>query len=81
MPSLYSQFLPVLVGDALRARAAAERLLDRGYYVAAIRPPTVPPGTSRLRLSLMATHRAEHVEGALRELVAILGEKSGTDLN
>jgi 8-amino-7-oxononanoate synthase len=78
VPNLDSQILPVLVGDARRAVAAAERLLERGFYVAAIRPPTVPAGTSRLRLSLMATHRPEHVDGVARELIDIL---AGTEAN
>ncbi|MFN2427995.1 MAG: 8-amino-7-oxononanoate synthase [Candidatus Binatia bacterium] len=72
VPNVVSQILPVMVGDARRAVAAAERLIDRGYYVAAIRPPTVPAGTSRLRLSLMATHREAHIVGVARELVGIL---------
>jgi 8-amino-7-oxononanoate synthase len=76
VPHLSSQILPVHVGDARRAVAAASTLLDRGYYVAAIRPPTVPDGTSRLRLSLMATHREEHIAGVASELIDILG-KSG----
>jgi 8-amino-7-oxononanoate synthase len=75
VPNVDSQILPVMVGDARRAVAAAEALLARGYYVAAIRPPTVPAGTSRLRLSLMATHREEHVDGVARELAAVLGEE------
>ena len=46
--------MPVLVGDAGRAVAAAERVCAAGYWVKAVRPPTVPAGTSRLRLSLNA---------------------------
>ena len=72
VPNIESQILPVMVGDARRAVAAAESLIERGYYVAAIRPPTVPAGTSRLRLSLMATHREQHIAGVAKELVAIL---------
>jgi 8-amino-7-oxononanoate synthase len=75
VPNAESQILPVVVGEAPRAVAAAERLLERGYYVAAIRPPTVPEGTSRLRLSLMATHDEAQIDGVARELVAILGAK------
>jgi 8-amino-7-oxononanoate synthase len=78
VPHVESQILPVMVGDARRAVAAATELLDRGYYVAAIRPPTVPAGTSRLRLSLMATHREGHIAGAARELVRILGGSRAT---
>ena len=77
IPRVESQILPVLVGDARRAVEAAERLLERGYYVAAIRPPTVPDGTSRLRLSLMATHTGEQIAGVARELIDILATKEG----
>ena len=49
-----SNIVPVMVGDATRAVAAAERICDSGYWVKAVRPPTVPTGTSRLRLSLNA---------------------------
>jgi 8-amino-7-oxononanoate synthase len=49
-----SNIVPVLVGDAARAVAAAERICEAGYWVKAVRPPTVPVGTSRLRLSLNA---------------------------
>ncbi|HYB99015.1 MAG TPA: 8-amino-7-oxononanoate synthase [Candidatus Limnocylindrales bacterium] len=71
--NLDSQILPILIGDASRTVAAADALLQRGFYVAAIRPPTVPPGTSRLRLSLMATHTDEQIENAFRALVEVLG--------
>lgn len=76
VPNLDSQILPVMVGDARRAVAAAEQLLERGFYVAAIRPPTVPPGTSRLRLSLMATHTDEQIEGVAAALIDILGNRN-----
>ena len=41
-----------------------------GIYVAAIRPPTVPPGTSRLRVSLMATHTEEQIRRAADAIIA-----------
>ena len=69
VPNVQSQILPLMVGDAGRAVELAERLLDRGFYVAAIRPPTVAPGTSRLRLSLMATHEGEHIDGVAEALI------------
>ena len=43
----------------------AARLLESGLYVQGIRPPTVPPGTSRLRVTTMATHTEEQMERAL----------------
>lgn len=49
-----SNIVPVLVGDAARTVNAAERICEAGYWVKAVRPPTVPAGTSRLRLSLNA---------------------------
>lgn len=49
-----SNIVPVMVGDAARAVAAADRICAQGYWVKAVRPPTVPAGTSRLRLSLNA---------------------------
>jgi 8-amino-7-oxononanoate synthase len=54
---------PVLIGSAAAALATSARLLERGFYVAAIRPPTVPDGTSRLRIALSAAHRDADVEG------------------
>jgi len=61
---------PVIVGTAEAAVAAAEALAERGFYVPAIRPPTVPEGTARLRVSLSAAHEETHVEA----LAAALGE-------
>ncbi|MBM9536738.1 aminotransferase class I/II-fold pyridoxal phosphate-dependent enzyme [Desulfobulbus alkaliphilus] len=49
-----SNIVPVMVGDAAQAVSAAERICAQGYWVKAVRPPTVPAGTSRLRLSLNA---------------------------
>jgi 8-amino-7-oxononanoate synthase len=64
---------PVIVGDAPRAVEVSSRLLERGFLVPAIRPPTVPRGTSRLRVSLAAGHERADVErlaGALAESLA-----------
>jgi 7-keto-8-aminopelargonate synthetase-like enzyme len=46
----------------------SQTLLERGFFVQGIRPPTVPPGTGRLRFALMATHTAEHIDGVLAAL-------------
>jgi glycine C-acetyltransferase/8-amino-7-oxononanoate synthase len=57
-----TQIVPVMVGDARRAMALCERSLDAGVFAQAIRPPTVPDGTSRLRLSVMANHRVDELQ-------------------
>jgi 8-amino-7-oxononanoate synthase len=54
---------PVIVGEAGRAVALSARLREQGHRVPAIRPPTVPEGTSRLRVSLCATHAPAQVAG------------------
>lgn len=51
--------LPVLIGDAERTMRISERLLTEGIFVQGIRPPTVPPGTARLRVTAMSTHTPE----------------------
>jgi len=63
-----SAIQPLLVGDAARAVALSERLREGGFLIGAIRPPTVPAGTSRLRITLSAAHSAEHVDRLLEQL-------------
>ena len=62
---------PLVVGDSTTALTLADALWERGLWVPAIRPPTVPMGTARLRVSLSAAHSEDDVEcllAALREL-------------
>jgi 8-amino-7-oxononanoate synthase len=62
---------PLIVGDNRAALELAEGLLERGIWVPAIRPPTVPAGRARLRIALSAAHNVEHVDelaAALRSL-------------
>jgi 8-amino-7-oxononanoate synthase len=61
-----TQIVPVIVGDARRTTALSERILEGGAFVQAIRPPTVSPGTSRLRLTVMANHRTDELQNAAR---------------
>jgi glycine C-acetyltransferase/8-amino-7-oxononanoate synthase len=61
-----TQIVPVIVGDARRAVALAERTLDGGIFAQAIRPPTVPEGGSRLRLTVMANHREDELQRAAK---------------
>ncbi len=72
--SLRTPIQPLLIGEASRAMAVSARLMERGYWVAAIRPPTVPAGTSRLRITLSAAHTREQIDGLLDALVVALAE-------
>jgi 8-amino-7-oxononanoate synthase len=65
-----TQIVPLVVGDPQTAVAMCEAALERGIFAQAIRPPTVPPGTSRLRLAVMATH----TRGELRSAARVLGQ-------
>lgn len=70
--SLSSQIAPLVIGDERDAVSASRSLLERGFHVTAIRPPTVPEGSSRLRIALSAAHSADDVAAlseALRETV------------
>jgi 8-amino-7-oxononanoate synthase len=69
-----TQIVPLLIGEAADAMALCERLLAEGLFAQAIRPPTVPPGTSRLRLTTMATHRIADLRRAARLIGAAASE-------
>jgi len=62
---------PVLLGDNFTVTRIADALRDRGFWVPAIRPPTVPEGAARLRISLSANHCPEHVDQLLSALRAL----------
>jgi 8-amino-7-oxononanoate synthase len=63
---------PLVLGDERRVLAVSAALLERGFWVAAIRPPTVPPGTARLRVTLSAAHAPAQVDALLEALAAAL---------
>jgi glycine C-acetyltransferase/8-amino-7-oxononanoate synthase len=63
-----TQIMPLVVGDAELAVRVCERALSWGVFSQAIRPPTVAPGTSRLRVAVMASHREEELRAAARTL-------------
>ena len=65
-----SPIVPVMLGDESSALAAASVLLEQGLLVPAIRPPTVPEGTARLRISLTAAHTPADVARLVQALVA-----------
>ncbi len=69
-----SQILPLMIGDATQCMKLSEDLLQRGVFAQGIRPPTVPAGTSRLRITLMATHTPAHIDLALRAFEEVARE-------
>lgn len=64
----HSAIQPLIVGENARALRLAERLRAQGCWVSAIRPPTVPPGTARLRLTLTAAHEMQDIDHLLEVL-------------
>jgi len=69
-PDPAAAVLPVVIGEPDAAMALSARLLDFGVLVTAIRPPTVPPGTSRLRATVMATHTDAEIDRATTAFAA-----------
>lgn len=63
--------VPVRLGAERAALEASQRWLEQGLFVPAIRPPTVPPGTSRLRITLSAAHEDEDVDSLIRALESL----------
>ena len=62
LPAAQSAIVPVIVGDTDAALQASELLRDEGFLVVAIRPPTVPAGTARLRFAFTAQHPDADIE-------------------
>ncbi len=73
-----AQIIPVPIGDPDRAMASCSRALRDGVYAQAIRPPTVPDGTSRLRLTVMATHDEQELREAARVIAAAVEDVSAS---
>lgn len=71
LPAAQSPIVPVIVGDEQKALDASRMLADEGYLAAAIRPPTVPKGTARLRL----TFTAQHPDDAIDRLADLVRER------
>ena len=71
LPEAQSPIVPIIIGDAEETLKASRMLEDEGFLVAAIRPPTVAPGTSRLRLTFTAAHPDTEIE----RLASIIGER------
>ena len=64
-----SPILPLIVGDERRAVELADALVGRGFWVPAIRYPTVKRGAARLRISLSAAHLDAEIDGLVKALV------------
>jgi glycine C-acetyltransferase/8-amino-7-oxononanoate synthase len=67
-----TQIVPLVVGGAAAAMTACEKALKKGVFAQAIRPPTVPEGTSRLRLAVMASHTGAELRQAAKALAAVM---------
>jgi 7-keto-8-aminopelargonate synthetase-like enzyme len=74
IPHGASQIIPVLIGENRRTMQLSAKLLELGVFVQGIRPPTVPAGTARLRLTPMATHKPEHIERVISAFASIAAE-------
>ncbi|MEG0331147.1 MAG: 8-amino-7-oxononanoate synthase [Clostridium sp.] len=66
--------IPIFIGDSRIALKFSSLLYEEGIYIPCIRPPTVPEGTSRLRISLMATHSYDEIDYALKLIKKIANE-------
>ena len=77
VPENEAPIISIILGHPDLAVSFSDKLMERNIFVSAIRPPTVPPGTSRLRISMMATHTKDDLEQALRCIVQV-GRELGT---
>lgn len=73
-----SPIFPIVLGEPETALEASEKLLERGFLVTAIRPPSVPAGTARLRVTLSAAHTDEQVDALTEALAEIAPVVVGT---
>jgi 8-amino-7-oxononanoate synthase len=84
VPNDPTQIVPIIVGDADEAVRASERALEKGIFAQAIRPPTVPAGSSRLRLAVMASHTRSELRDAahvLAKCVTVRPQGSAPDVH
>ncbi len=66
-----SQIIPVIIGDNFRTQELARRLQEKGYWVAAVRPPTVPKNEARLRFSLTSHHSEEILQRLINDIAEV----------
>jgi len=76
LPGHPTPIIPIILGEERRAVEASRALLDQGLLVPAIRPPSVPPGSSRLRVALSAIHTDEQIADLARALARLPGGTS-----
>ncbi len=69
-----SPIAPLVVGDNSPAMDLSKRLISLGFYIQAIRPPTVPDGTARLRITLSSAHRREELDSLIEILEGMIDE-------
>ena len=67
-----THIVPVIIGTADEAVRVSQELFERGYFVSAIRPPTVSDGTARLRISVQCEHTTEQIDGLIGAIKEIL---------
>lgn len=67
-----THIIPVMIGDDKKTTDVSKKLLELGYFVQAIREPTVPKGTARLRISVSAKHKEEDITGLINALKKVL---------
>lgn len=72
--------IPILIGDEKKAVLCQERLMEQGYYISAIRYPTVKRGEARLRVALMASHTEEELNGAARAIAEAVSYVRGKSI-
>jgi 8-amino-7-oxononanoate synthase len=70
-PAPRSCIFPLVIGDAARTMEVSDALIERGVFVQGIRPPTVAPGSSRLRIAVIATHLPQHIDQLLEAIDAV----------
>jgi 8-amino-7-oxononanoate synthase len=77
VPTLGQHYIvPIVLGDDAIAARAARALQERGYDIRAIRPPSVPAGTARLRISIHADHDLAMFTGLAEALAEVAGGRS-----
>jgi 8-amino-7-oxononanoate synthase len=76
VPEQPAHIIPVMIGDAAATMRASQRLLEEGVFVQGIRPPTVPPDTARLRITVMSTHTTEDLAFALGTFHRVFSEEA-----